>query len=131
MDADNETTTTTSSLAVDASIRVPDEVIASIAGLAALEEPGVAALTTTLVGGLTERLGRKHSSKGVRLEIRDRRASFELHLLVEFGQRIPDLAGRVQNRVKRVVEHMTPIAVDTVNVHIQGIVFGESSADRE
>ncbi len=125
----DDTETTTSTLAVDASIMVPDEVIASIAGLAALEEPGVAALTTTLVGGLSERLGRKHSSKGVRLEIRDRRASFELHLLVKFGQRIPDLAGHVQSRVKRVVEHMTTIAVDTVNVHIEGIVFGEASAD--
>lgn len=105
------------------SLQVSDEVIARVAGIAVLEEPGVVSLTTTLVGGITERLGRKAAYQGVRLTIADGCVDVELYVIVRFGSKIPELAQSVQRRVKSAVETMVGLTVNTVNVHIQGISF--------
>ena len=106
-----------------ASLKVSDEVIACVVGLAAMDEPGVEGLTTTLVGGITEHLGRKTAYKGVRVSVENGRADIELHVVVAFGHKIPELAQRIQTRVKSDVERIVGLTVNTVNVHIQGITF--------
>ncbi len=113
-----------------ASLKVADEVIARVVGLAALEEAGVTGLTSTLVDGITEHLGRKTAYKGVRVTIEKGRAAIELHVVVAYGQRIPDLAQRIQTRVKSRVEELIGLKVSAVNVHIQGITFEGQSAGR-
>jgi uncharacterized alkaline shock family protein YloU len=115
---DNETT-----IPCATSLRVADDVIARIIGLAALAEPGVEGLTSTLVGGITEHLGRKTAYKGVRLTVENGHAAVDLHVVVAFGHKIPELAQRVQTRIKAQVEYMVGLQVDSVNVHVEGITF--------
>lgn len=113
-----------------ASLRVADEVIARAVGFSALQEPGVESLTSTLVGGIGEHLARKTAYRGVRLTIEDGRAEIELYVVVTFGYKIPELAQRIQSRVKSEVERMIGLTVDTVNVHIQGITMGGGTSSR-
>ncbi len=105
------------------SIRIADEVVGIIAGLAATEVTGVAGMSAGLVGGIAEMLGKKNLSKGVKVEVGEREAAVDLYIIVEYGVRIPDVALRVQENVKRGIESMTGLDVVEVNIHVQGVGF--------
>ncbi|HBS59885.1 MAG TPA: Asp23/Gls24 family envelope stress response protein [Firmicutes bacterium] len=107
------------------SIRIADEVVGIIAGMAAMEIPGVAGMSGGLVGGFAEMLGKKNLSKGVKVEVGEKEAAVDLYIIVEYGIRIPDVALRVQENVKKGIESMTGLDVVEVNVHVQGVGFPE------
>ena len=103
-------------------IKISNDVIAVIAGVAASEVPGVAAMAGGLAGGLTEALkGKKNLAKGIKVEATDTTAKIDVNIIVDYGSRIPDVAFEIQNRVKKSVESMTGLKVDEVNVHVQGV----------
>lgn len=113
------------------SIRIADEVVGIIAGLAATEVPGVAGMSAGLVGGIVEMLGKKNLAKGVKVEVGEREAAVDLYVIVEYGIRIPDVALRVQENVKRAIESMTGLEVVEVNVHIQGVGFAPEEKEED
>lgn len=105
------------------SIRIADEVVSIIAGLAATEIEGVDGMSGGLVGGIAEMLGRKNFSKGVKVEVGEQEAAVDLYLIVKYGVRIPDIALQVQENVKKAIENMTGLRVVEINIHIQGVGF--------
>ncbi|KKM11777.1 alkaline-shock protein [Clostridiales bacterium PH28_bin88] len=114
------------------SIRIADEVVGVIAGLAATEVEGVAGMSSGIAGGIAEMLGRKNLSRGVKVEVGEKEAAVDLFIMVDFGVRIPDVAMKIQQNVKRAVESMTGLAVVEVNVHVQGVAFpNPEGADEE
>jgi len=112
------------------SIKISDEVVAVIAGLAASEIPGVAGMSGTLAG-LAEKLGMKSMSKGVKVEVGERETAIDLFIVVDYGVRIPDVASEVQHAVKKAVESMTGLNVVEVNVHVQGVQFPHEEKEEE
>lgn len=104
-------------------IRIADEVVAIIAGLAATEVEGVAAMSGGFAGGIAEVLGRRNLSKGVKVEVGVEEAKVDLHIVVQYGKRIPDVAWNIQENVKKAIEQMTGLRVLQVNVHVQGVNF--------
>jgi uncharacterized alkaline shock family protein YloU len=102
-------------------VKIADEVVAIIAGIAATEISGVAGMSGGLAGGIAEMLGRKNLSKGVKVEVGEKEAAIDLYIIVEYGSRIPDVAWEIQERVKKSVETMTGLNVVEVNIHIQGV----------
>lgn len=114
------------------SIRIADEVVSIIAGLAATDVEGVDGMSGGLVGGIAEMLGRKNFSKGVKVEVGEQEAAVDLYLIVKYGVRIPDIALSVQENVKKAIESMTGLHVVEVNVHVQGVGFlPEAEAGKE
>ena len=113
------------------SIRIADEVVGIIAGMAATEVSGVAGMSAGLVGGIAEMLGKKNLAKGVKVEVGEREAAVDLYIIVEYGVRIPDIALRVQENVKRGIESMTGLDVVEVNVHIQGVGFNQENKSED
>jgi len=112
-------------------IRIADEVVATIAGLAAVEVEGVAAMSGSLTAGLTEILGRKNLSKGVKVEVGETEAAIEAYIVVEFGFPIPGVAKSVQNQVKTAVETMTGLNVTSVNVHVVGVSMKKGMVEED
>lgn len=103
-------------------IKIADDVVAVIAGVAVSEVPGVAEMAGGFAGGITEVLsGKKNLAKGIKVEIEDKEAKIDVNIIVEYGVRIPDVAFEIQNRVKKSVENMTGLKVTEVNVHVQGV----------
>ncbi|NJD03554.1 MAG: Asp23/Gls24 family envelope stress response protein [Ruminiclostridium sp.] len=102
-------------------IKITDEVVAIISGIAATEVPGVAGMSGGIAGGIAEALGRKNLSKGVKVEAGEKEAAIDLYIIVEYGFRIPDVAWSIQEKVKNAVETMTGLNVIEVNIHIQGV----------
>ena len=103
------------------SIKIADEVVSIIAGLAAIEIEGIAGMSGGVVGGIAEMLGRKNFAKGVKVEVGEREAAVDLFIIVKYGARIPDIALDAQENVKQAIEKMTGLSVVEVNVHVQGV----------
>lgn len=112
-------------------VRISDDVVGTIAGIAATEVEGVAGMGGGIVGGITEMLGRKNLAKGVKVEVGEREAALDLFVVVDYGVRIPEVAQRVQENVKRAVESMTGLSVVEVNIHVQGVAFHHSGREEE
>ena len=103
-------------------IIIEDEVIATIAGIAVSEVPGVASMSGGFAGGISEVLsGKKNLSKGIKVDTDEKEVKIDVNIIVEYGTRIPDVAFEIQNRVKKAVENMTGLGVEEVNVHVQGV----------
>ena len=103
-------------------IEISNDVIAVIAGVAVSEVEGVASMSGSFAGGITEVLsGKKNLAKGIKVEKTETTAKIDVNIIVEYGSRIPDVAFEIQNRVKTAVENMTGLKVEEVNVHVQGV----------
>ena len=117
--------------APESSVKLADEVVGVIAGIAASEVEGVSSMSGGVVSGIGEMLGKRSFSKGVRVEVGERQAALDLFVVLEYGVRIPDVARQVQENVKRAVETMTGLEVVEVNVHVAGVSFRTEGKDEE
>ena len=103
-------------------IKIADDVVAVIAGVAVSEVPGVAGMAGGFAGGITEVFsGKKNLAKGIKVEVGEKETKVDVNIIVEYGTGIPDVAFAIQNRVKKAVESMTGLKVIAVNVHVQGV----------
>ena len=106
-------------------VKVADEVVSIIAGVAASEIEGIAGMSGGIVGGIADMLGRKNLAKGVKVEVGETETSVNLYIIVKYGAKIPEVAISVQESVKNAIETMTGLKVVEVNVHVQGVAFPE------
>ena len=113
------------------SVRIADEVIASIAGIATMDVPGVVGMSSGLIGGMAEMMGTKSPSQGVKVQVGAREVAVDLYIVVEYGLRIPDVALQVQEKVKEAVETATGLTVLEINVHVQGVGFSRGDTDED
>ena len=103
-------------------IKISNDVVAVIAGVAVSDVPGVYGMSGGFAGGISEVLkGKKNLAKGIKVEATDKSAKIDVNIIVEYGSRIPDVAFERQNRVKKAVENMTGLKVTEVNVNVQGV----------
>ncbi len=112
-------------------VRIADEVVSIIAGLAAADIKGVSSMSGGIGGGIAEVLGRRNMSKGVKVEVGTEEAKIDIYIVVEYGERIPDVSWNIQESVKKAVETMTGLKVTHVNIHVQGINFPEEEVVEE
>ncbi|MBU4532141.1 MAG: Asp23/Gls24 family envelope stress response protein [Eubacteriales bacterium] len=112
-------------------VRIANEVVSIVAGLAATEVPGVAGMSGGLAGGIAEKLGRKNLGRGVKVEVGEKETAVDIFVIVEYGVRIPEVANQIQSSVKRAIETMTGLVVVEVNVHVQGVVFSKEEEVEE
>ena len=101
-------------------VRVADEVVAIIAGLAATEIEGVEAMAGNITNELVSKLGMKNLSKGVKVSVEEKTVTVDLALNIKYGYEIPAVSKKVQERVKSAIETMTGLEVVAVNIKIAG-----------
>jgi uncharacterized alkaline shock family protein YloU len=110
------------------SIRIANEVVRIIAGLAASEVKGVIGMSGGVVDGFAELVKKKNLAKGVKVEVGEKQAVVDLFVIIEYGSKIPDIAYAIQENVKKAIESMTGLEVIEVNVHIQGVEFKQDES---
>ena len=106
------------------------DVIATIAGLAATEVEGVASMAGTAgSSSLADIFTRKNQSsksltRGVRVDLGENNAvTIHLTIVVDYGSPSPEVAGNIQENVKKAIETMSGLTVSSVDVHVQGVSF--------
>lgn len=108
-----------------------NDVIATIAGLAAMEVSGVAGMSGGVVDGIVELVGRKNLTKGIKVEVGNHEAAIDAFIVIQYGAKIQEVASLIQDAVKKAVENMTGLKVIEVNVHVQGIQFEKEIKEPE
>ena len=101
------------------SINISEEVISVIAASAAMETEGVAALSAGR--DLSELLGKKNLSKGVRIAVDGENVKVDVWLTVKLGVSVHSVGKKVQEAVQGGIESMTGFKVTEVNVHVIGV----------
>lgn len=112
-------------------VKISDDVVAIIAGVAATEIPGVTSMSGGITGGFSEMLGMKNLSKGIKVELRDNDVAIDVFIIVEYGSNISEIGKNVQKNVKSSVETMTELNVVEINVNIQGVNIPKKTDEKE
>lgn len=116
----------------NSNIKIADDVVAVIAGVAVSEVQGVYEMSGGFAGGISEVLsGKKNLSKGIKVDADEKEVRIDVNIIVEYGSRIPDVAYEIQTRVKKSVENMTGLKVSEVNVHVQGVKTEKEVEEKE
>ena len=103
-------------------ITVENEVIAKIAGLAAMECYGIVGMAAKNVKEGIFRLLKKESlTKGIMLHTEDNHVSLDFHIIVEYGTNIPAIAENAISAVRYKLEESLNIEADEINIHVEGV----------
>lgn len=108
-----------------------NDVIATIAALAAIDVPGVAGMSGGFTAGVAELLGRKNLTKGVKVEIGTQECAIDMNLVIKYGSKIHEVCQNIQQSVKKSVEMMTGLIVVETNVHVQGVEIDKKELDSQ
>lgn len=102
-------------------VKVADEVVAVIAGLAATEVKGVESLGGNITGDIISKLGMKSLSKGVKVFVEDSTVKVDVALNIKYGTEIPKVSEIVQEKIKSAIETMTGLTVSEVNIKVSSV----------
>lgn len=102
-------------------VRVADEVVAIIAGLATTEVEGVSSMAGNITNEIVSKLGMKNLSKGILVEVMENEVKVDVTINIAYGYSIPDVSAKVQDKVKSAIENMTGLTVAVVNVRIASV----------
>lgn len=102
-------------------VKIADEVVAIIAGLAAMEVNGVASMAGNATREIIGKLGMKTLSKGVKVDVLEGIVTVCMNLNLKYGYSIREISGKVQEKVKTAIENMTGLTVADVNIRIAGV----------
>lgn len=102
-------------------VRVAEEVVAIIAGLAATEIEGVSSMAGNITNEIVSRLGMKNLSKGIMVEVNENEVKVDVAINIAYGFSIPEVSVKVQDKVKTTIENMTGLSVSLVNVRIASV----------
>ncbi len=106
-------------------IRIADDVVSNIAGLAVTEVDGVARLAGNIPNELISKLGKKNLSKGIRVVYAEDHFTVDVSVVVKFGYNIVEVSKAIQDKVKQALYTMTGLTASKVNVRVSGIDFSE------
>ena len=102
-------------------VKIADEVVAVIAGLATTEAEGVASMAGDISGDIISRLSMKKLVKGVKVEVIENHVIVDVAINVLYDTNIPSVSQKIQDKVKLAIENMTGLEVIEVNVKVIGI----------
>lgn len=105
------------------SVNISEEVLAVIAGAAAMEVDGVSALGTTLSNDVAALVSRKSVAKGVHLEVEGEAVMVDVTITVKYGYVVPEVAKNVQDAIQNAVMNTSGLDVASVNVTVSGVTF--------
>ena len=106
-------------------VQIADEVVAVIAGIAAMEVEGVSSMAGTTTREIISKLGMKTLSKGERVDVLEGIVTVSLALNLKFGTNIRTTTMKVQEKVKSAIENMTGLTVADVNIRVAGVDMPE------
>lgn len=109
-------------------IQIANEVIAQIAGAAAMTVYGLVGMAArNMQEGLSELLGREQMSRGVEVRGGSDGVILDLHVVVEYGVKISEVAHNIMDQVRYQVENLVGLPVRQVNVHVEGVRVNNSA----
>lgn len=107
----------------DGHVTITNEVIATIAGGAAIECYGIVGMASRkqLRDGIAEILRKENFTKGVVVRQVEDQIHIDMYIIVGYGTKISEVAHNVQSQVKYNLEKNLGLKTTTINIYIQGV----------
>lgn len=103
-------------------VHISNDVLADLAGYAALESYGVVGMASpTVAGGVARLLPAHRLRTGVKVLSTDDSVEVDLYVIVEHGTQIAEVSHNLADRVKYVLSSTAAVAVARVDVHVMGV----------
>lgn len=103
-------------------ITIDNEVIARIAGYAAMDCYGIVGMAAkNMKDGLVQLLKLESLTKGIKIIVNENRITIDFHIIVEYGTNISAIADNIISTVKYKVEEYAGLKVDDVNIFVEGV----------
>ncbi len=112
-------------------VKISDDVVIIIAGIAASQVKGVSTTRTGVADGITNLFSKSNYAKGIKVEVTEETVVLDIFINVEYGYRINEVAKEVQLAIKKEIETMTDLQVAAVNVPVLNIVDKEKGKDKD
>lgn len=108
--------------AVAGSIQIANDVLADLAGVAAMESYGVVGMASpTLRDGVAQLLSGDKLRRGIQIVTTDDGAVVDLYVVIEHGTNLTEVSHNLANRVRYVLTNLADVPVASVDVHVQGV----------
>ena len=104
-------------------IDISNEVIATIAGGAAIDCYGIVGMASKnqIRDGISEILRKENFTRGVLIRQENEEVHIDMFIIVSYGTKISEVAHNVQTKVKYTLDQTVGLAVDSVNIFVQGV----------
>ena len=104
-------------------IDISNDVIATIAGGAAVDCYGIVGMASKnqVKDGLSEILRKENFTRGVIVRQKEQQVHIDMYIIVSYGTKISEIAHNVQSKVKYTLDKTVGLAVDTINIYVQGV----------
>ena len=107
---------------VKGKVNISNDVLADIAGFAALECYGIVGMASpSLRDGVAQLLSREKLRKGVQITSSDAGVLVDLYVVIEHGTKLNEVSHNLADRVRYVLTTMADVPVESVEIHVQGI----------
>ena len=112
-------------------IQIADDVLVAIVQTATMEIEGVHSINSTLAGEIIGKLGKKPSFKGINITNDNNKLTININLSIKQNYKIVEVAQNVQNKVKSVIESMTGLEIEKININVVSIEIEKNSNKSE
>jgi uncharacterized alkaline shock family protein YloU len=112
-------------------IKISEEVVAAIAGIAAAEDENVASMSAGFIDGIAGMIGKKTPGRGIKVEMKEDQVNIDIAVIIQYGCKIHEVARSMQDRVRKAVEEMTGLKVTSINVNVLGVNLSKESGKLE
>lgn len=102
-------------------LEISDRALAAIAGITVQHMPEIAGLENGLVNELTSMFGKDSNTDGISVNSDGDQVVVDVYIRVHYGTRIPDVALRLQEKVRTALETFAEVTVTAINVYVQAI----------
>lgn len=107
---------------VPGAVHIANDVLADLAGYAALESYGVVGMASpTLAEGVAQLLPRQKLRKGVQIVSGDDGVTVDLYVVIEHGTQLAEVSHNLADRVRYVLTDTADVSVNCVDVHVMGV----------
>jgi uncharacterized alkaline shock family protein YloU len=107
---------------VKGDINIANDVLADMAGYAALECYGIVGMASpSISNGVAQLLSRDKLRKGVVIASDGEGVTADLYVVIEHGTNLSEVSHNLSERVEYVLANMADVKVVAVNVHVQDI----------
>ena len=104
-------------------VTVPEDLIATVAGYAAVENYGIVGMCARTAGdAIVELFGGENMQKGVLVErVNEQQVDVTLHVALQYGVSLPAVSQNTKQNVRYRIEEITGVSVRNVNIFVESI----------
>ena len=112
-------------------VKVANDVVVAYIYDAVINTEGVAGLSSGGFGDAISQtfLGKESKYKGIKIDSSEKGYTVDIYIIIEFGSKIPVVAWAIQKNVKKDLEDIMFLDIESINIHVQEVRKTDGSGE--